>query len=164
MKNNEYEVGEWFFIAEDDEETADILKNKKPNNAYYHYSQAVEKYLKGYLSANNLSVNKNHNISQTLWTCINHNQSFVEIQKDCNKMTQAIKKIRYPGGIPATEEDVDFACNLVKKIKILQPIQQLYNSLIEKYGTDWKQALFKKIATIEAIISYKNKLEPESRV
>ena len=32
-----HDVAEWFIIADDDVETAEIIKDKKLNNAYYHY-------------------------------------------------------------------------------------------------------------------------------
>jgi hypothetical protein len=34
-----HDVAEWFIIADDDVETAKIIKDKKLNNAYYHCSQ-----------------------------------------------------------------------------------------------------------------------------
>ena len=103
----DHEIAEWLLIADEDVVSADILdRENNLCNSYYFCSQAVEKYLKSYLFSNDIKVNKNHNISQTLWNCINHNKDFIEIQPDCNKMTQAVKKIRYPGRMIPTKEDI----------------------------------------------------------
>ena len=111
-----------------------------------------------FLIANNIKINKNHNISQSLWNCINHDNSFKEIQPDCNKMTQLVKNLRYPGRMIPTKEDIKEAFNLLDKIKNFKQIQYLYNNIIDKYGDDWKNTLFKKVTNIEVTISKKNNL------
>jgi len=150
----EHEIAEWLLIADEDVVSASILdRENNLSNSYYFCSQAVEKYLKSYLFANDIKINKNHNISQTLWNCINHNKDFVEIQPDCNKMTQAVKKIRYPGRMIPTKEDIKKAFNLIEKTRKLKPIQNLYKNIIDKYGDDWKNTLFKKVTNVEVNIS-----------
>jgi len=50
-----YDIAEWVWIAEEDIESAKFLNtsfSKQKANIYYHCSQAVEKYLKGYLVFN----------------------------------------------------------------------------------------------------------------
>ncbi len=112
-----HDVAEWLIIAEDDVETAEIIKDKKLNNAYYHCSQAVEKYLKSFLYANDVTINYNHDIAETLNRCISLNDSFQDIIQGCDKITMSIKNLRYPGRMAATKEDVEFAFNLVDKTK-----------------------------------------------
>jgi len=140
-----HDVAEWFIIADDDVETAKIIKDKKLNNAYYHCSQAVEKYLKSFLYANDVTINYNHDITETLNRCISLNDSFKDIIQGCDKMTMSIKNLRYPGRMTATKEDVEFAFELVDKTKSLKPIQELYNRIIAQYGSDWKNVLFKNV-------------------
>jgi len=151
-----HDVAEWFIIADDDVETAEIIKDKKLNNAYYHCSQAVEKYLKSFLYANDITINYNHDITETLNRCISLNNSFQNIMNDCDKMTMSIKNLRYPGRMAATKEDVEFAFELVNKTKALKPIQELYNNIIDQYGVDWKNVLFKNVINIETDVSPKS--------
>jgi len=142
-----HEIAEWFLIADEDAVSANIL-NKENNlgNSYYHCSQAVEKYLKSYLVAKEIKINKDHNISETLTRCINIDNSFSEILSECNKMTLSIKNLRYPGRIIPTKENIKDAFLLIDKIKNLKPIQDLYNKIIDKYGNNWKDVLYNNIA------------------
>ena len=151
-----HDVAEWFIIADDDVETAEIIKDKKLNNAYYHCSQAVEKYLKSFLYANDITINYNHDITETLNKCISLNNSFQDIMNDCDKMTMSIKNLRYPGRMAATKEDVKFAFELVDNTKALKPIQELYNGIIAQYGVDWKNILFKNIINMKTDFSSKS--------
>jgi len=138
-----HEIAEWFLIADEDAASANIL-NKENNlgNSYYHCSQSVEKYLKSYLAANDIKINKDHNISETLMRCINIDNSFTEVLSECNKMTLSIKNLRYPGRIIPTKENIKDAFLLIDKIKKLKPIQELYNNIIDKYGNNWKDVLY----------------------
>ena len=138
-----HEIAEWFLIADEDAVSANIL-NKENNlgNSYYHCSQSVEKYLKSYLAANDIKINKDHNISETLMRCINIDNSFTEVLSECNKMTLSIKNLRYPGRIIPTKENIKDAFLLIDKIKKLKPIQELYNNIIDKYGNNWKDVLY----------------------
>ena len=148
MKIND--IAEWLLIADEDADSATILdKENNLSNSYYHCSQAVEKYLKGYLVANDVKVNKNHYILETLNRCINLDNSFSEILPECDKMTISVKNLRYPGRMIPSKHDIKDAFNLIEKIKTLKPIQDLYNKVIEKYGNNWKSVLFKKVANIE---------------
>jgi len=144
-----HEIAEWFLIADEDVVSAEILnKGNSLGNSYYHCSQAVEKYLKCYLVANNIKINKDHNISETLMRCINIDNSFTEVLSECNKMTLSIKNLRYPGRIIPTKENIKDAFYLIEKIKKLKPIQEIYNNIIGKYGDNWKDALYKNVANV----------------
>ena len=149
-----HEVAEWLLIADEDVVSAEIL-NKANNlvNSYYHCSQAVEKYLKCFLVANNIKINKDHNISETLTRCVNCNNSFTVIMKECDEMSTSIKNLRYPGRIIPTKENINDAFCLINKIKELESIQNLYKTIIDKYGDNWKSVLFKNVANAEISIS-----------
>ena len=58
-------------------------------------------------------------------------------------MTLSIKNLRYPGRMIPTKEDIKKAFILINKVKELKPIQELYKNVIDKYGDDWKEILFK---------------------
>ena len=153
----DHEIGEWLIIANEDLNTAEDIKEKHFVNSYYHCSQAVEKYLKCYLFTNNVKINKNHYLTETLDRCIKYDNSFMQILPECDKMTQLVKNLRYPGRTIPTKEDIEEAINLIKTIKELKPIKELYNNLIKKYGENWEDILFRKDLTIETDVSLKNK-------
>ncbi|MCL1836049.1 MAG: HEPN domain-containing protein [Treponema sp.] len=142
-----YDIAEWFWIAEEDIESAMLLNTSiksQKTNVYYHCSQAIEKYLKGYLAYNDIIYNKDHNLSLTIKKCVDCDISFSDILQDCNKMTAAIKNLRYPGRIIPTDKDLSFAFALIDRVKKIEPIQKLFNILINEYGENWQEDLFHK--------------------
>ena len=137
MKDNE--VLEWFWIAEEDVRSAKLLeKDSNPPNSiiYYHCSQAIEKYLKGFLVYNNKEYNRDHNLSTTIKKCIDCDNSFNEIMPECNKMSMSIKNLRYPRRIIPTKEDIKNAFNLIDKVTNLKPIHDLFNKLNNGSGNN----------------------------
>jgi HEPN domain-containing protein len=157
------EVAEWLIIADEEIKTAGKLnKDADPDiytNIYYHCSQAIEKLLKGYLIFNDKGYNKNHNISQSLWNCIKNDESFKEILLDCNKMTQLVQNLRYPGRMKPTKEDIKRAFSLIDSVKQLKPINNIYNNLNENFGINWKDVLFKTVVEVETNVSDFNNKE-----
>jgi len=150
----DHEVAEWLIVSEDDAHSAFLLnEGKELRNSLYHITQSVEKYLKTYLIANNIKVNYNHNISETLDKCINHNSIFNNVFDECTDMTSVVNKLRYPKMIPITEKHIKDGFELIDKIKSLKPIQDLYSYLNEKYGGNWRNVLFENVLTVETGVS-----------
>jgi len=80
------ETAEWVFIAEGDSESAKMLNSAyRPNNEtiYWHCSQAIEKYLKGYLKYNNINFNWDHDIETLMSKCTAINKSFSQFEEQC---------------------------------------------------------------------------------
>ena len=68
------DVMEWIHIAEDDLYSAQILyeQARKPYEIIcYHCAQSIEKYLKGFLTYNDIVPEKTHNLLLLLELCIN---------------------------------------------------------------------------------------------
>jgi HEPN domain-containing protein len=146
----DHDIAEWLIVADKDTHSAILLNDgNELENALYHCTQAVEKYLKAYLIANNIMINYNHHISETLKRCINHDNVFCEIISECNEMTTIVNKLRYPKRMDVTKNHINDAFCLIEKVKNLKPIQNLYNDLINKYGENWRNVLFKKVVNME---------------
>jgi HEPN domain-containing protein len=67
------DVAEWFMIADEDLDSAKILNEavrKHKEIICYHCAQSIEKYLKGYLTYNDIIPQKTHNIILLNETCI----------------------------------------------------------------------------------------------
>ena len=159
----DFEIAEWLDIANRDVHSAVLLKNGNEfTNSYYHCTQAVEKYLKAYLFKNDIKINHNHNISETLKKCFNHNNIFSSLIVDCNKMTANVNQLRYPKVIEITEKHIKDSFILIDKIKNIEPIKLIFDELKEKYGDNWENVLFKKVLTIETDVSSKNKLNNDT--
>ncbi|MDR2618613.1 MAG: HEPN domain-containing protein [Treponema sp.] len=103
------DVIEWMQIADDDFDAAKIL-NESDRKHYevicYHCSQAVEKYLKGYLSYNDIIPQKTHNLLLLNEICIGIDNNFENIRTECSLLNRFTNEIRYPHRIEINEEDV----------------------------------------------------------
>lgn len=139
------DVAEWYFVADDDYDVAKYLNDTyKPNNEiiYYHYARSIEKYLKGFLTYNNVKFPKNHNISIAIKQCIEYDKEFEQIKNDCNIIFGISNKLGYPKATSISNDDVSYILKSVEKTRNLKPIKQLRGLIIEKYGNDWTEILF----------------------
>jgi len=139
------EVAEWFYIADSDYNSAKILNSAyKPNNEaiYWHCSQSIEKYLKGYLSYKNIKFEWNHNLESLLVKCRNIDASFESISDNCDIIGTVIKGIRYPQRTEINRNNAYFAIKTVGSVNELKPIIELRLAIEKKYGKNWQEILF----------------------
>ena len=123
MKIND--VIEWIQIAEEDFYSAQILNqaDRKPFEIIcYHCAQAVEKYLKGYLTYNEIIPEKTHNLLLLLDLCIEKENIFENIRTECSLLNRFTNEIRYPHRMEIEEEDVVYSINAVERIRNIDPI------------------------------------------
>lgn len=83
----------------------------------FHCEQAIEKYLKLFLTANNIEFNPTHNIAILLQLCIGIDNSFSSLE-EISYLTQYAVELRYPDDfyIPDLEE-TKRAYKLALKVK-----------------------------------------------
>jgi HEPN domain-containing protein len=129
------DVMEWMQIADDDFDSAKIL-NESAHKHYeiicYHCAQAVEKYLKGYLSYNDIIPQKTHNLLLLNDICIETDDAFENIRTECSLLNRFANEIRYPHRIEINGEDVNYALVAVEKIRNFEPIQNLRNIITQE--------------------------------
>jgi HEPN domain-containing protein len=126
MKIND--VIEWIQIAEEDLYSAQLLNQaeRKPFEIIcYHCAQAIEKYLKGYLTYIGIIPEKTHNLLLLLESCIGKDQTFEKIRTECGLLNKFTNEIRYPHRIEIKEENVVYSINAVDRVKNLEPIKNL---------------------------------------
>jgi len=126
MKIND--VVEWIQIAEDDLYSAQLLNkaDRKPFEIIcYHCAQAIEKYLKGYLTYNEIIPEKTHNLLFLLELCNEKEAVFENIRAECSLLNKFTNEIRYPHRIEILEEDVIYSINAVERIRNIGPIKKL---------------------------------------
>jgi HEPN domain-containing protein len=125
------DVIEWMDIAEEDFYSAQLLNQAVIRKPYeiicYHCAQAIEKYLKGYLTYNGDLPEKTHNLLLLLESCIKKNPMFENIRSECSFLNKFTNEIRYPHRIEIKEEDVSFSISAVENIQNIEPIKALIN-------------------------------------
>jgi HEPN domain-containing protein len=122
------DVIEWIQIAEDDLYSAQILYEqvRKPYEIIcYHCAQSTEKYLKCFLTYNNIIPEKTHNLLLLLELCIEKDNDFENIRTECSLLNKFTNEIRYPHSIEINKEDVNYSINAVKRIKSIEPIKKI---------------------------------------
>jgi HEPN domain-containing protein len=122
--NNE-NVKEWLQLADDDLYSAQILNQavRKPYEIIcYHCAQAVEKYLKAYLTYQDIIPKKTHDLIFLNSLCIEKDNEFQNVDNLCNTLNRYANDIRYPHKYEVNETDVDFSLDGVEKIRNIKPM------------------------------------------
>lgn len=116
MTDEEY-IKEWVSKAEKDIKTVEIMKEVEDVTEIvcFHCQQAVEKYLKALLIANDIEFPKTHNIDFLLKQSMNINPSFEKFMG--NSLSEYAVDMRYPDirYIP-TEDEMNEAIDLMYAI------------------------------------------------
>jgi HEPN domain-containing protein len=92
-------VQEWIDKADEDFEFALVnLQEGKPFIAQvcFHFQQAAEKYLKGYIVAKDLGFRKTHDLSMLLSICISQESTFEALSEECEYLNTFYVESRYP--------------------------------------------------------------------
>ena len=130
---NSSDVKEWLIIADDDFDSAKILNEsvrKHREVICYLCAQAAEKYLKGYLTYNNIIPPKTHNLVLLNDNCIEYDKSFEGIKIECGFLNRFVNEIRYPSRIEVCEEDVLYVMKSVEKIKSLDILKHIRSEIM----------------------------------
>ncbi len=100
MNNKLKWVKEWFRKAENDLTAARmIIQNEHPptDTICFHCQQCAEKYLKGYLTFQNIQIERTHDLVKLNNSCRKIDDSFGELAEVCEILTGYAVEVRYPG-------------------------------------------------------------------
>ena len=123
----------WFKKAEDDLRIADYALDeaypKLIEIACFHYQQAVEKSLKGFLVSCGLAPPKTHNLIPLCQMFSEHDPAFSAIQSACEELNLYSVSTRYPENDEITEGDAVIAKKEAKKayvfcVDLISKLQQ----------------------------------------
>ncbi|RLD66035.1 MAG: DNA-binding protein [Bacteroidetes bacterium] len=120
--NNQQLSKEWFRKAYNDLSAAKIIISaeieKKPyDTVCFHSQQAVEKFLKGFLTYHNKNFPKSHFLEMLLELCKEIDLSFEDIA-EIGMLTPYSVEIRYPDNTDEIEaEEAEEAYQLALKVK-----------------------------------------------
>lgn len=113
-------VDEWFYIADKDLGSAIFLKTMHPvplEIICFHCQQCAEKYLKGYLTHNEIKTRKTHDLRDINQECISCNINFEKIKQQCIRLTEYGTDIRYPMHGDISMRKMELAIKDATKIK-----------------------------------------------
>jgi len=125
------DVREWIKIADDDYDSARIL-NEAVHKHYevicYLCAQAVEKYLKGYLTYRDVIPQKTHDLPYLNSLCAELDSGFASVRTVCAFLNRFANDIRYPHKYEVSGSDVNFSIEAVEKVRSFRQISDLRNS------------------------------------
>ena len=110
---------EWLKKAETDLKVANILiKEGIYDYSLFHSQQAVEKYLKAFLTYHNKPFGKTHNIPLLVNLCKEIDKTFEDLLKlDLSILFPLGVTVRYPTGREITEEEAREAVDIAEKVR-----------------------------------------------
>ena len=126
-------VAEWFKFADDDIDTATLLKEMRPQHheiICYHCEQAVEKYLKGFFVSKGQMPPKTHDLANLCNLCAELDANFMSLLPQCSYLTQFGVQPRYPKELHITSANVEQAIKYALEVKnfiILEKLREDIN-------------------------------------
>ena len=121
-------VAEWLKHADDDIDTALLLKEMRPQHyeiICYHCEQAVEKYLKGFLVSKEQMPPRTHDLNNLCDLCSNHDHDFLQLQPQCSYLTPFAVQPKYPNELGITSANVEQAIKFALEVKDFGGIMKL---------------------------------------
>jgi len=125
---------EWFRLGDMDLAVAhncSTTMHPKPLEIIcFHCQQAVEKYLKGYLTfQSGEAPPKTHNLVELCTLCQEYDEAFGTLKVGCSKLTMYAVQTRYPDGIELEESDMVYAVVSTTGLKYFPPLAELRETL-----------------------------------
>ena len=110
-KSTEDYINQWIYKANEDILVVEKLTEHEifaPSSACFHCQQAVEKFLKAFLFANEVEIKKTHNIEFLLSECGEIDSDFAAIEP--KNLSDFGVDVRYPGDmyIPSDKETIQY--------------------------------------------------------
>lgn len=120
-KLNLAEAKKWFDIGNNEFGFACLGLDDKQDKFYaqicFLFQQAIEKYLKGYLVANNVDIEKVHDLGYLCKKCSHINKEFMGFYNECKIVSQYYIPSRYPAHWPLhTRKQAEKSYEIAKKI------------------------------------------------
>jgi len=110
---------EWIQLADSDIEMAKRAmagKRKLPDHAAFHYQQAAEKLLKGFLTWHGKPIEKTHDLGVLCTRCTEIDRTFEDLADDLESLTDYAVDFRYPGVSRPDENMVRNAADIVAQV------------------------------------------------
>ena len=125
-------VAEWLRFADDNLDTALLLKEMRPQHfeiICYHCEQAVEKYLKGYLVFKYQMPPKTHDLVILCNLCSESDYNFSKLLEHCSYLKQFGVQPRYPKEMDITNANVEKAVRFALEVKSFVATEKLRDEI-----------------------------------
>jgi len=121
MKKNKDVAKGWILKAESDfENLMTMLESGKAlDTVCFHAQQAAERYLKAFLSFNDVTFPKTHDIEELLGLCATIDKRFSDLIEETAFLTDYAVDLRYDVEFWPEKEDAEIAFGTANKIKQL---------------------------------------------
>jgi len=112
-----------------------LLKHKDVPEEYnyasicFHATQAVEKFIKGFIVNNNVQVKKTHNLEYVNDVASGIDKSFSLIKKECIKLNEYTASVRYNDNNKIEKEEIN---NVLKSLNVIYHFDPI-SKMREKY-------------------------------
>lgn len=119
MKGNDDVAKGWMLKAESDIQnlTTMIERGTALDTACFHAQQAAEKYLKAFLSFNDVVPPRTHNIEELLDSCAKIDRRFEDLIEETAFLTDYAVELRYDVEFWPDKEEAGAALEAVNKVK-----------------------------------------------
>ena len=132
---------ELYAVAEMDIKTVDSLLTlpKYPEDQMYniicfHATQAVEKFLKGYIINNGKTVEKIHDLDVLQESAMETDNSFAKIKSDCMLLNTFAQNIKYSSRIIITKQDVEKIIKSLEHVCNFPPIKAMRDKFSKEHS------------------------------
>ena len=129
-----HRASEWLRFGDMDlevsEHTMKLMRPAPYEIICYHCQQAVEKYLKGYLNFRGVEDPPHiHHLTKLCLLCVEYDESFNDILRECAFLTGYASGSRYPDEIYVDEEITKQAISYANRIKDFAPLAAVRQEL-----------------------------------
>lgn len=121
--------------------------DRKYNIIYFHATQAVEKFLKGYIINKGKKIKKAHDLDYIQKIATETDISFSKIRNDCILLNDFLPNIKYNSKNPITKNNINKIIKSLDAICNFTPIKTMRDLFAQKY----KYEIVSEITTNPAV-------------
>ena len=108
--------------------------DRKYNIICFHITQAIEKFLKGYIIYNGSKIGKIHDLAYLHKVAASIDTSFSEIKNECILLNMFTPNLKYSSKKVITKQIMSEIIKSLQAICNFQPIKEMRDSLSKKYN------------------------------
>ena len=113
---------------------SNIPENWKYDNICFHATQAVEKFLKGFIIDNSQDVRKSHDLGYLWSEAVKIDNKFNDIKNDCERLNNYTAWVRYSSHSPIEQHEFIAVIKSLKNVYSFQPIQEMRDKFSRQEG------------------------------
>ncbi|MDR2701301.1 MAG: HEPN domain-containing protein [Spirochaetaceae bacterium] len=99
----------------------------------FHVTQAVEKFLKGYIINTGKTIEKTHDLNVLLFAILETDNTFIKINNECTLLNTFIPNIKYNSRNQITKQDMDKIIKSLETVCCFPPIKSMRDLFSKKY-------------------------------